>query len=90
LGLAAAPCLKEQTAMNNTNWSCKASDLTALVNEMIAYWKAMAERNFKIDHPFSDSDEFERRWPKTLDNFFLAETVRTANSLRHLSEGRVN
>jgi hypothetical protein len=29
-------------------------------------------------------------WPKTLDNFFLAETIRTANALRHLSRGREN
>ncbi len=76
--------------MNDAKWSCKPSDLTALVNEIIAYWKAIAERNFKNAQPFSDSDEFERRWPKTLDNFFLAETIRTADSLRHLSDGREN
>ncbi len=76
--------------MNNAKRSCKASDLTALINEKIAYWKAIAERNFKNAQPFSDSDEFERDWPKTLDNFFLAETVRTADALRHLSEGREN
>ena len=76
--------------MNDTKWSCKASDLTALVNEIIAYWKAIAERNFKYARPFSDPSDFERDWPKTLDNFFLAETVRTAKALRHLSEGREN
>jgi hypothetical protein len=76
--------------MNNAKRSCKASDLTAFINEKITYWKAMAERNFKNAQPFSDSDEFERDWPKTLDNFFLAETVRTADALRHLSEGREN
>ena len=76
--------------MNKTKWSRDASDLTALVNEIIAYWKAIAERSFKETHPFSDSNEFEQSWPKTLDNFFLAETVRTADALRHLSEGREN
>ncbi len=76
--------------MIDTKWSCKASDLTTLVNEIIAYWKAIAERNFKHARPFSDPSEFEPSWPKTLDNFFLAETVRTADSLRHLSEGREN
>jgi hypothetical protein len=76
--------------MNNTKWSGKAFDLTVLVNEIIAYWKAIAERNFKNARPFSDPSEFEQDWPKTLDNFFLAETVRTANALRHLSEGCEN
>lgn len=70
--------------MNKTKWSREASDLTALVKEMIAYWKAIAERNFRDAHPFSDPNEFEQSWPKMLDNFFLAETVRTANYLRSL------
>jgi hypothetical protein len=56
--------------MNKTKWSRSASDLTALVNEIIAYWKAIAERSFKETHPFSDPKEFEQSWPKTLDNFF--------------------
>lgn len=77
--------------MNKTKWSRDASDLTALVNEIIAYWKAIAERSFKETHPFSDSNEFEQSWPKTLDNFFLAETVNTAKLFRSLpSEGRDN
>jgi hypothetical protein len=76
--------------MNNTTWSCKASDLIAIVNEIIAYWKAIAERNFKKAHPFSDPSEFEEIWPGTLDNFFLVATIRTANALRPLSEGREN
>jgi hypothetical protein len=87
---AAAPCIKEQTAMNNAKRSCKSSDLFALVNDIIAYWKAIAERNFKNARPCSDPSEFERDWPKTLDNFFLAETVRTAKALRCLSEGSEN
>jgi hypothetical protein len=87
---AAAPCIKEQTEMNNAKRSCKASDLSALVNEIIAYWKAIAERNFKKARPFSDPSELEQDWPKTLDNFFLAETVRTAKALRPLSEGSEN
>jgi len=66
------------------------SDLIALVDSIIAYWKSVAELNFKKANPNSDSAEFERQWPTTLDNFFLAETVRTANALRFLSEGREN
>jgi hypothetical protein len=37
-----------------------------------------------------DPDAFERLWPQTLDNFFLAETVRVAKKLRFLSRGRNN
>ncbi len=70
--------------MNKTKWSRETSDLTALVNEIIAYWKAIAERNFKEAHPFADQNEFEQSWPRTLDNFFLAETVRTARMLKSL------
>ena len=66
------------------------ADLIALVNAMIAYWKSVAEWNFKMTNPNSDLTDFEREWPKTLDNFFLAETARTANALRFLSEGGEN
>jgi len=66
------------------------ADLIALVDSIIAYWKSIAELNFKKTSPDADMAEFERVWPKTLDNFFLAETVRTANALRHLSRGREN
>jgi hypothetical protein len=76
--------------MNNTNLSREVSDLTALVNEIIAYWKAIAERNFKDTHPFADPNEFEQSWPKTLGNYFLAETMRSAKTLRPLSNGREN
>ncbi len=77
--------------MNKTEWSREASNLTGLVNEIIAYWKAIAGRNFKDAHPFADSSEFEQSWPRTLDNFFLAETVRTAKILSSLpAEGRNN
>lgn len=77
--------------MNKTRWSREVSDLTALVNEIIAYWQAIAERNFKDAHPFSDPNKFEQSWPRTLDNFFLAETVRTAKMLSSLpAEGRNN
>jgi len=76
--------------MNKTKWSREASDLTVLVNEIIAYWKVTAKKCFEDAHPFSDPDEFEQIWPKTLDNFFLAETVRAAKALRSLSEGREN
>jgi|APPan5920702856_1055754.scaffolds.fasta_scaffold65396_1 hypothetical protein len=73
--------------MNNSKRPDKASDLTALINEIIEYWKAIAERSFKKAHPFSDPSEFEQNWPRTLDNFFLVATIRTANALRPLSEG---
>ena len=66
------------------------SDLVSLVDSMIAYWKAIAESNFKKENPNADLAEFERVWPNVLNNFFLAETVRTVNALRPLSEGREN
>ncbi len=66
------------------------SDRVALVDAMIAYWKSIAEVNFKQTNPDSDLAEFKRVWPKSLYNFFLAETIRTANALRHLSRGREN
>lgn len=57
--------------MNKTKWSRETSDLTALVEEIIAYWKAIAEKNFKDSCPFSDPSEFEQSWPKTLNNFWF-------------------
>ncbi|HZF40850.1 MAG TPA: hypothetical protein VE715_18660 [Blastocatellia bacterium] len=66
------------------------SDLVALVDSIVAYWKAIAESNFKKANPHSDLADFERVWPNVLNNFFLAETVRTANALRFLSEGSEN
>ena len=57
------------------------SDLVAIVDSMIAYWRAIAELNFKKANPNSDLAEFERVWPNVLNNFFLAETVRTAKLL---------
>ena len=66
------------------------SDLVAIVDSIIAYWKAIAESNFKKANPNSDMAEFERVWPNVLNNFFLAETFRTVNALRFLSEGREN
>jgi hypothetical protein len=67
------------------------SELVALVDSIIAYWKAIAESNFKKANPNADMAEFEKVWPNVLDNFFLAETVRTAKRLRAFSlEGRDN
>lgn len=58
--------------------------LIALVTEMVAYWKEITRRNFIIAYPDGDPSEFEQRWPKILDNFFLVETVRAARDrLRH-------
>jgi hypothetical protein len=77
--------------MKNSNSSRKVSDLVAIVDSMIAYWKAIAESNFKKANPNSDLAEFERVWPKVLNNFFLAEAVRTTKLLRAFSpEGRDN
>jgi len=67
------------------------SDLIALVDTMIRYWKSIAEWNFKKMNPNSDLAEFEREWPKVLNNFFLAETVHTAKQLGEFHpEGRDN
>jgi len=76
--------------MKNPKPTRSVSDLIARVDTMIAYWKYIAEVNFKQSNPDSNQAEFERIWPKTMDNFFLAETIRTANALRHLSRGREN
>jgi len=58
---------------------------------MIAYWKSVAESNFRKTNTNADLAEFERVWPNVLNNFFLAETVRTARRLRAFShEGRDN
>jgi hypothetical protein len=67
------------------------SDLVALVDAMIAYWKSIAELSFKKTNPNADPAEFERVWPNVLNNFFLAETVRTTKRLRpFFPEGRDN
>jgi hypothetical protein len=65
------------------------ADLTALVEEIIAYWKELTRKRFH-SHPGADPDDFERLWPNILDNYFLAETVRVAKKLRLLSRGREN
>jgi hypothetical protein len=65
------------------------ADLTALVEEIIAYWKELARKRFN-SQPGVDPDAFEQLWPQILDNFFLAETVRVARKLRFLSQGRDN
>ena len=65
-------------------------DIVAIVDSIIAYWKAIAESNFKKANPNADMAEFEKIWPNVLNNFFLAETVRTANAVRFLSEGSEN
>jgi hypothetical protein len=66
------------------------SELNALIREIVAYWKEIARRNFFKAHPDSTLSEFDQAWPKALANFFLAETIRVANALRSLSEGREN
>ena len=65
------------------------ADLTALVEEIIGYWKEIGRRRFHAQ-PGADPDDFERLWPRMLENFFLAETARVAKKLRFLSQGRVN
>jgi len=58
------------------------SNPIALVESMVAYWKSIAESNFRKTNSNADLAEFERVWPNVLNNFFLAETVRTARRLR--------
>jgi len=65
------------------------ADLSALVEEITAYWKELGRTRFYAQ-PGADPDAFERLWPQILDNFFLAETVRVAKKLRFLSRGRDN
>jgi hypothetical protein len=62
------------------------ADLTALVEEIISYWKELGRTRFYA-HPGVDPDDFERLWPHILENFFLAETARVAKKLRFLSWG---
>ena len=76
--------------MRKPKSSRSVADLIALVDSIIAYWKSFAEVNFKKTSPDADMAEFDRVWPKVLNNFFLAETFQTANALRFLSEGREN
>ncbi|MGE0127559.1 MAG: hypothetical protein AB7U82_05730 [Blastocatellales bacterium] len=65
------------------------AELQLLVREITRYWKAIARRHFAA-HPPKDQSTFEQLWPKVLDNFFLAETLRVAKTLRPLFEGRQN
>jgi len=65
------------------------ADLMALVEEIIAYWKELGRTRFYAQ-PGADPDDFERLWPRMLENFFLAETARVAKKLRFLSRGRNN
>jgi len=65
------------------------ADLTALVEEITAYWKELGRTRFYAQ-PGVDPDDFERLWPRILENFFLAETTRVAKKLRFLSQGRDN
>ena len=65
------------------------TDLTTLVEEIIGYWKEIGHRRFYAQ-PGADPDDFERLWPRMLENFFLAETARVAKKLRFLSRGRDN
>ena len=65
------------------------ADLTALVEEIVAYWKELGRTRFYAQQGV-DPDAFERLWPHILDNFFLAETVRVTKKLRFLSRGRNN
>ncbi len=75
--------------MLQSNRSREVSKLIALVSEITAYWKEIARRQFDAGrHP--DEGDFEQRWPKTLANFFLAETVRVAKALSPLSKNRDN
>ena len=76
--------------MDEPNKSRDVSVLNTLVNEMIEYWKEIARTNFVKAYPQADPSEFEQRWPKALENFLLAETIRVAKLLSALSENRNN
>jgi hypothetical protein len=76
--------------MREPNNSRDVSALIALVNAIIEYWKEIARSNFVKAHPQAEPTEFARHWPKVLENFLLAETVRVAKSLSALSESRNN
>lgn len=76
--------------MNEPDKSRDVSALIVLVNARIERWKEIARRNFAIAHPHADLSEFERHWPKALENFLLAETIRVAKLLSALSENRNN
>jgi hypothetical protein len=66
------------------------SYLLSLIKVRTVYWKEIARRNFFKAYPQADPSEFEWRWPTVLTNFFLAETVHVAISLREVSENRMN
>jgi hypothetical protein len=90
---AAGPCLQGgDTAMDEGESSIEPPDITeviAFVRNVIATWKEIARQNYEAP-PDAEPDAFERKWPKVLENFFLAETVRIAKELRVLSEDRDN
>lgn len=65
------------------------ADLTALVKEIIAYYKEVERTRFYA-HPGADPNAFERLWPRILENFFLSGTASVAKQLRFLSQGRDN
>jgi hypothetical protein len=46
--------------MKKPNPSRSVSDLAAMVDAMIAYWKSVAELSIKQTNPNSDLAEFER------------------------------
>lgn len=75
--------------MPQFNKSRDVSELIALMNEITEYWKEIARRQFDAGR-YSDEGDFDQMWPKTLANFFLAETVRVAKSLSPLSQNRNN
>lgn len=75
--------------MLQSNKSRDVSELVELVSEITAYWKEIARRQFDAGR-HSDEGGFEQRWPKTLANFFLAETARVAKALSPLSQNRNN
>ena len=57
---------QEDLAMKKPKLSRSVSDLIALVDSIVAYWKSIAEANFKKANPDADLAEFERGKAATL------------------------
>jgi hypothetical protein len=59
--------------------------LTALVEEIIGYGKELGRRRFYAQ-PGADPDEFERLWPRILENFF---SLRQSHASQQIIEAGV-
>lgn len=67
--------------MKKHNQQRDVADLMALINLRVQYWKEIAWVNFQKLHPEGTREDFEKRWPTVLTNFFLVEMIRTTKRL---------